>query len=40
MPAHQLTQSAFEEGFAFDGSSIRGWRAINNSDMQVIPEAN
>lgn len=39
VPSHQLDEAAFEEGFAFDGSSIRGWRAINNSDMQVMPEA-
>ncbi len=39
VPTHELDAAAFEGGFAFDGSSIRGWRAINNSDMQVIPEA-
>ena len=39
VPAHELDQATLEEGFPFDGSSIRGWRAINNSDMQVMPEA-
>ncbi|MEM7158282.1 MAG: type I glutamate--ammonia ligase [Myxococcota bacterium] len=39
VPSHQLDEAAFEEGFAFDGSSIRGWKAINNSDMLVMPEA-
>ncbi len=38
VPAHELDKTAFQEGFAFDGSSIRGWRAIHNSDMQVMPE--
>ncbi len=27
-----------EEGFGFDGSSIRGWKAINNSDMVMMPD--
>ena len=30
-PISELTESSFEEGFGFDGSSIRGWAAINES---------
>ena len=38
LPAHEVDQGALEGGFPFDGSSIRGWRAINNSDMNVVAE--
>jgi glutamine synthetase len=31
-------EEALEEGFGFDGSSIRGWKAINNSDMLMMPD--
>jgi len=31
-------ESGLEEGFGFDGSSIRGWQAINNSDMLMLPD--
>jgi glutamine synthetase len=31
-------EDGLENGFGFDGSSIRGWRAINNSDMLMIPD--
>lgn len=33
-----LTANTFEEGLGFDGSSIRGWRSIHESDMLVIPD--
>ncbi len=39
VPVNELTESVFEDGLGFDGSSIRGWRAINASDMLVIPDA-
>jgi len=39
VPAHRLDVSCFEDGFGFDGSSIRGWQPINASDMLVIPDA-
>jgi glutamine synthetase len=38
-PVAQLREDVFEDGLGFDGSSVRGWRAINMSDMIVIPEA-
>jgi glutamine synthetase len=34
---HELDEEAFEKGLGFDGSSIRGWQAINESDMLVKP---
>jgi len=38
VPVNQLELDSFENGFGFDGSSIRGWRTINESDMLVIPD--
>ncbi|MGE3758392.1 MAG: type I glutamate--ammonia ligase [Pseudobdellovibrionaceae bacterium] len=36
--ASTFEQAFFEEGLGFDGSSIRGWRGIEESDMVVIPD--
>jgi len=38
IPAHELEEETFEDGMGFDGSSIRGWQAINLSDMLVLPD--
>lgn len=37
VPVEELRLQSFEDGFGFDGSSIRGWQAINESDMLIIP---
>jgi glutamine synthetase len=37
-PIHNLTEDVFEDGFGFDASSLRGWAAINESDMLLIPD--
>ncbi len=39
VPVKELDEGSFEDGFGFDGSSIRGWQPINASDMLVIPDA-
>jgi len=38
VPVGTLGEECFYEGVGFDGSSIRGWRAINESDMLVMPD--
>ena len=37
VPASEIDEDSFTEGLGFDGSSIRGWQAINESDMIVKP---
>ncbi len=39
IPVARLKPEDFETGYGFDGSSIRGWRQINESDMLVRPDA-
>jgi glutamine synthetase len=39
VPIGELTEGLFTDGHGFDGSSIRGWQAINASDMLIIPDA-
>ncbi|HVX13270.1 MAG TPA: type I glutamate--ammonia ligase [Pirellulales bacterium] len=38
IPVNKLDEDVFEDGLGFDGSSIRGWQAINESDMILVPQ--
>jgi glutamine synthetase len=39
IPADRLEENMFEDGLGFDGSSVHGWKAINESDMLLLPES-
>ena len=39
VPVKYFTKEKFEEGHAFDGSSIAGWKGIQASDMLLMPDA-
>lgn len=38
LPSHEVNEGVFESGKMFDGSSIAGWKGINESDMVLMPE--
>ncbi|RMD72690.1 MAG: type I glutamate--ammonia ligase, partial [Chloroflexi bacterium] len=38
LPASRLTEDMIREGLGFDGSSIKGFQAINESDMLMVPD--
>lgn len=38
VPTYEVTEEVFKEGLGFDGSSVRGWKGIQESDMIVMPD--
>src|SRR5918996_4199247 len=38
IPIEELNEGVFKDGSGLDGSSIRGWKAIHNSDMLAVPD--
>src|SRR6202161_3715550 len=38
VPISELTEDVFADGYGFDGSSIRGWKSIEASDMLAMPD--
>ncbi|MFQ5862730.1 MAG: type I glutamate--ammonia ligase [Candidatus Brocadiales bacterium] len=39
VPVRELTEKVFEEGFGFDGSSLRAWQPVHMSDLLAVPDA-